>query len=203
MSVGFADKEPQYYAEQGYFCDKSTAGNVYIPLDKIEISGQVMIRYEKHPWIEKFEVDGVEILKPHRIGYGTKNIRAFVQSLNTIYAAAFDDYITFCKAKKAEADEATGAFGNNKDGFDAAGYFEHVAEYFVQEFEDEQRAKMFGKFCGFVENMWREGDKQSHDVAMNNILPIIRRNHELDAAFGERITEEFAEYIWKFSQKTV
>lgn len=182
MSVGFADKEPQYYAEQGYSCDSSPVGSVYIPMDKIEISGQVTIRYEKHPWIEKFEVDGIKILRPRRTGYGTKNIRAFVQSLNTIYAAAFDDYITFCKAED---------------------YFEHVAEYFVQEFEDEQRAKMFGKFCGFVENMWREGDKQSHDVAMNNILPIIRRNDELDAAFGEHITEEFTEYIWKFSQKTV
>lgn len=64
MSVGFADKDkgPQYYAEQNYVVDKTEIGYVYYPRENVEVTGEIVIRYEKLPWISRFEIDGIKAI---------------------------------------------------------------------------------------------------------------------------------------------
>lgn len=45
--------------DEGYITDESPLGKVYYLRDGIKISGQICVRYEKHPWITRFEVDGI------------------------------------------------------------------------------------------------------------------------------------------------
>lgn len=177
ISVGFADTDKDYNQAE-FIEDSSILGKVYIPREGVDITGDVRIRYEKHPWVECFEVDGVKPRKAIRTGYGTRSFRAFVQSLNTIYAKAYNDYTTFP---------------------DAAGYFEHVTERFVQEYCDEVHKATFKRFCGFVENLWREGTKEIHDIAMEIVLPIIKNDEEAGKIFEETITDEFRKYIGEYN----
>lgn len=174
MSVGFADREEAFYLKNGYRVEQSAIGRVYIPTDVVEISGPVAIRYERHPWIETFEVDGVRPLAPKRKGFGTKDVKSFVQSLNTIYAPAFEEFEKFG---------------------DPADYFEHVADYFTVSCHDTAKSKMFRKFCGYTENLWREGTEKMYDIAMNTVLPVIAVDEEAYRIFMDSITQEFREYI--------
>ena len=59
MSVSFTDKDASFY-EEGYLREESQIGAVYIPLHGVELSSEPGIRYEKYPWIEKFELDGIK-----------------------------------------------------------------------------------------------------------------------------------------------
>ena len=59
ISVGFTDKEEEYYAGQGYVCDESMIGRVYYPEEGVELDGQIAVRYMKYPWISTFETDGI------------------------------------------------------------------------------------------------------------------------------------------------
>ena len=176
MSVGFADKDSLYYIEHGYIEIISEAGRVYIPDEQVEITGKITIRYEKYPWIEKFEIDGVVPKPIKRTGYGTKDCKGFVQSLNTIYAKAYQEY---------------------SESINDAKFFSKVAEKFVRSFIEENEIKMFVKFCGFTENMWREGNKEMCDIAIKNILPILKKDEEAWQKFIETITQEFQSYIEK------
>ena len=176
ISVGFADKDNSYYDSNGYTTYESEAGKVYIPDEKIEITGEIRIRYEKHPWVENFEVDGIKPKPIRRLGYGTKDAKDFVQSLNTIYAKAYQEYA---------------------DSHNDAEFFSQVAKNFVRGFIQEGEAKMYRKFCGFTENMWREGNKEMHDIAMNNTMPIIKSEQKAWREFTNVITQEFQSYIEK------
>ena len=40
-------------------CAESPAGKVYIPLSGVILDDEPGIRYEKHPWLEGFELDGI------------------------------------------------------------------------------------------------------------------------------------------------
>lgn len=62
ISVGFADKDEDYYSEQGYTWDESVLGRVYYPDKGVEIDGQIVVRYMEYPWISTFEVDGIRAL---------------------------------------------------------------------------------------------------------------------------------------------
>ena len=174
ISVGFADKDKRFYIENGYEIFDSEIGKVYIPLERVEASNEIYIRYEKHPWIETFEVDGVRPKPIKRTGFGNKDVRGFVKSLSTIYANAYNEY---------------------ENASDSTDYFVKVTENFVRSFTTENETKMFKKFCGFVENMWREGNEEMHDVAMNNMLPILSMNEDAWDFFYNAITSEFKEYI--------
>lgn len=176
ISVGFADKDRDYIKE-GYRQDESLIGNVYIPTNGVDIVGPIKIRYERRPWIEQFEIDGIKPLRPKRTGCGSKSIRAFVQSLNTIYARAYDDY-TICS--------------------DTSDYFKRVTKFFIQEYLDDEHRKTFTKFCGYVENLWREGTKEIHDVTMGIVLPLIMNNAQAKEVLQSTITEEFREYIGEY-----
>lgn len=148
---------------------------MYVPTEGVEITGPLGIRYEKHPWIERFETDGIVPAKPRRTGFGTKDAKGFVKSLNTIYAPAYDEWFEY--------------------GEDAAGYFAHVTDSFVRRSHDVDQAKIFHMFCGFTENVWREGTREMHDVVMDVMLPVINKDEIAQKVFKEAITDEFREYI--------
>ena len=186
ISVSFTDDSAQYYADDDYLVEDSPIGKVFIRKN-IDVEGASCIRYEKHPWIEQFEFDGLHPRTPLREGYGNKTARGFVESLSKIYARAYDDYVAMCSEEYKSRE--------NEDGFDAETYFSNAAHYFVQTAGEADSVPMFRKFCGFTENMWREGTKCMHDIALEVVLPIIAANITAASIFNDVITSEFAEYI--------
>ena len=175
MSVSFIDEVSGYLNNDAYLVDESPIGKVFIPRDDVIVGEHPCIRYEKHPWIERFEFDGFTATEARREGYGSKNMQGFVQSLYTIYAKAFDDYTVY--------------------GGDASEYFAHAAKVFIARLAETGELKMFRKFCGFVENMWRIGNKDMHDIVLETVLPIIENDKEAKKIFYEHITSEFKNYI--------
>ena len=176
ISVGFTDET---FSRPGYIEESSVLGRVFIPEDSVVITGPVRVRYEKYPWIEKFETDGLKAAPAKRTGCGTKDARGFVKSLSTIYSGAYDDYRSF----------------GGDEGFDAEGYFGHVTEHFAELARDGRAAKLAEKFCGFTENMWREGNEKMYHIAMAVMLPGIMADDDLRRIFDENITPEFREYL--------
>ena len=134
VSVSFTDgtseRDPELYIE-----DTSELGRVYIHREGVLVTGDIQVRYEKHPWIECFELDGVKAAPARRKGIGTKNAKGFVKSLSTIYSKAYDEY------REYGGDEA----------FDAEAYFAHAARYFADMAGVVDRAKMYRLFSGFTE----------------------------------------------------
>ena len=187
MSVSFTDGSgiPAAFSPRegktppGYYTDATVLGRVWIPEEGLLLTPPVRIRYEKHPWMEKFEFDGIRTIAPKRKGIGTKNAKGFVRSLNTIYSDAYDDYF---------------AYGGD-EAFDAEGYFAHAAERFADLAESGRADKMVRKFCGFAENMWREGDAEMLAVCMETVVPQILASALLRRIFEANITEEFREYL--------
>ena len=162
-----------------YITDESVLGRVWISAEGLVLTPPVRIRYEKHPWMEKFEFDGIRAVPAKRTGIGTRGAKDFVKSLSTIYSEAYSDY------NRYGGDEA----------FDAAGYFGHAAGYFARIAEDDNKRKIAAKFCGFAENLWREGDREMLDVCIDTVLPVIERNPHLGRIFRESITGEFSSWI--------
>lgn len=160
---------------------------MFLPKKDIDIVGEIGIRYEKHPWIEQFEFDGLNPRTPAREGFGPKRAKAFAESLSKIYAKAYDDYAAMCSEEYVN-DE-------NEDGLDVGAYFSNAADYFVQSLTKPENARMFRKFCGYVENMWRLGTETMHDVALKTVLPMIESDSKAQALFYDTITPEFREYI--------
>lgn len=66
MSVGFADKEKEYYINRGYHCDESVMGKVYYPAEGVCTEKQIVIRYMEYPWISTFEVEGIRVVPPEK-----------------------------------------------------------------------------------------------------------------------------------------
>ena len=58
MSVSFTDGDGSEF-EGTHMCAESPAGKVYIPLSGVILDDEPGIRYEKHPWLEGFELDGI------------------------------------------------------------------------------------------------------------------------------------------------
>lgn len=50
-------------AETGYTCEKSDLGNVFYKADEIIISEDAIVKYVEYPWITRFEVKGMDIIK--------------------------------------------------------------------------------------------------------------------------------------------
>jgi len=59
VSVSFTGEDPSVYADD-YLREESQIGAVYVPLHGVELEENAAIRYEKYPWIEKFELDGIK-----------------------------------------------------------------------------------------------------------------------------------------------
>ena len=162
-----------------YIMDETVLGRVWIRKDKLILAPPVRVRYEKRPWIEQFEFDGIIPAPARRTGIGTKGAKGFVKSLSTIYSAAYDDYR---------------AFGGDA-GFDADGCFRHAAEYFAALSENPDKTVLLKKFCGFTENMWREGNQQMLDICIGTVIPVIRGCAVLQGLFESSITEEFRGWL--------
>ena len=176
VSVSFTDGSRDLNEEGArYRLDETVLGRAWIPLEGLILNPPVRVRYEKHPWIEAFEFDGVKAAPAKRKGIGTKGAKGFVRSLSTIYSGAYDDYRVF----------------GGDENFDAAGYFRHAAEYFARMAEDESRRKMASKFCGFAENMWREGDREMFGICMDIVIPVLKDNVYMGAILEDTVTEEF------------
>ena len=58
MSVSFTDGDGSEF-EGTHMCAESPVGKVYIPLSGVILDDEPGIRYEKHPWLEGFELDGI------------------------------------------------------------------------------------------------------------------------------------------------
>lgn len=54
--MSFTDED---LSGEDYIVDKSPLGLVYIPAHSVEVDEEAAIRYEKHPWLEGFELDGI------------------------------------------------------------------------------------------------------------------------------------------------
>ena len=59
MSVDFTDEDPRTGGDE-YIVDNSPVGLVYIPAHAVVLEDGACIRYERHPWIEGFELDGIK-----------------------------------------------------------------------------------------------------------------------------------------------
>ena len=59
MSVSFTDENGPENIEE-YLREESQIGAVYVPLHGVVIEENAGIRYEKHPWIHCFELDGIK-----------------------------------------------------------------------------------------------------------------------------------------------
>ena len=166
-------------AGPAYNIDRTVLGRVWIPREGLEIAPPVRVRYEKHPWIEAFEFDGLRAAPARRTGIGNKGAKGFVKSLSTIYSRAYDEYR---------------AYGGD-ESFDAGAYFAAAAKHFVTMASDPQKARLFSKFCGFAENMWREGDEEMLCVCMEDVLPAVLSDEAARTAFESSITSEFRSYL--------
>ena len=58
MSVSFTDGDGSEF-EGTHMCAESPVGKVYIPLSGVILDDEPGIRYERHPWLEGFELDGI------------------------------------------------------------------------------------------------------------------------------------------------
>ena len=166
-------------ADRTYDIDRTVIGRVWIPREGLEISPPVRVRYEKHPWITAFEFDGLKAAPARRTGIGNKAAKGFVKSLSTIYSKAYDDYR---------------AYGGD-ESFDAGAYFSDAAKHFAAMASDPQKARLFSKFCGFAENMWREGDEEMLRVCLDDVLPAVLSDEAARTAFESSITSEFRSYL--------
>lgn len=166
-------------APDSFTLEETVMGRAWIQTDRLILTPPVRVRYEKHPWMEKFEFDGIRPAPAKRTGIGTKDAKGFVRSLSTIYSDAYSDYREY------------GGDGN----FDVSGYFGHAARRFAEMAEDDDRTIMVRKFCGFTENMWREGNQEMLDVCVNTVIPAMEGSPGLKSIFSETVTEEFRDWL--------
>lgn len=180
VSVSFTDgsKDLNEHGDR-YSVEDTVLGRAWIAVDKLVLSEQARVRYERHPWMEKFEFDGIRPAPARRTGIGTKDARGFVKSLSTIYSAAYDEYYRY----------------GGDAGFDAAAYFRNAAEHFALSAEDGSGDRMLAKFCGFAENMWREGNEEMLHVCTDTILPVLAERECTQSIFERSITDEFRDWL--------
>ena len=176
MSVSFTDGDGSEYADD-YRIYGSQIGRVYVPVRGVIIEEPAAIRYEKHPWIEGFELDGIRPEPARREGFGEKSIQGFVMSLGKVYDDVLNDYHIF----------------DGETGFDAEGFFGYVADKMAAAALTEP--EQFRRFAGFTENMWRLGDEQSYKLAMETIIPRLQEDKDIWNRFRSGITEEFREVL--------
>ena len=162
-----------------YDLDESVMGRVWVSREGIIVTPPARIRYERRPWIEGFELDGIKPAPAKLTGIGTKGAEGFVRSLSTIYSPAYDEY------REYGGDEA----------FDAEKYFANAANHFISIAGDKSLQKMASKFCGFTENMWREGNEEMLGICIDTIVPELLADKSMRALFEKNITEEFREYL--------
>ena len=153
---------------------------MYVPVRGVIMEEPAAIRYERRPWIEGFEFDGIRPAPVRREGFGQKSIQGFLMSLGKVYDDVMSDYGKF----------------DGEEGFDAEGFFGHVTERMIA--SASEQPEQFRRFAGFTENMWRLGDEPSYDIAMDIIVPRLMADKDIRCRFEECITEEFKENAMRF-----
>ena len=176
ISVSFTDEDSAEFSE-GYTRYESQTGYVYVPEKGVIIEQPAAIRYERHPWIETFELDGIRPEPARREGFGEKSIQGFILSLGKVYDDVQSDYDMFVK----------------EGGFDSEAFFGHVTDRMMAEASSEP--EQFRRFTGFTENMWRLGDEPSYDLAMGTVIPALKKNKGIWDRFKADITDEFREAL--------
>ena len=176
ISVSFTDEDGAEYSE-GYTRYETQIGYVYVPAKGVIIEEPAAIRYERHPWIEAFELDGIRPEPARREGFGEKSIQGFIMSLGKVYDDVMGDYDKFAK----------------DGGFDAEGFFGHVTGRMMAEASAEP--EQFRRFSGFTENRWRLGEEASYDLGMGAVIPKLRQNKDIWDRFETEITDEFREAL--------
>ena len=176
ISVSFTDGDGAEYAH-GYKRYESPIGLVYVPDKGVIIEEPAAIRYERHPWIEAFEFDGIRPEPARREGFGVKSIQGFVMSLGKVYDDVQSDYNMFA----------------GDEGFDAEGFFGHAADRMIASARTDPQ--QFRRFAGFTENMWRLGDEPSYKLAMETVIPKLKEDNDIWSRFNADITDEFRDAL--------
>ena len=181
VSVSFTDgsRDLNRAEEPLYEVYDTVLGRVWVPTEGLVLTRPARIRYERYPWIEKFEFDGIKPAPAKRKGIGTKDARGFVKSLASVYSAAYDEYREY----------------GGDDAFDAEAYFAHAADDFVTRAAEPVNRKMVSMFCGFAENMWREGDADMLRICLDTVIPRLTADENVKAIADNTFTEEFREYL--------
>ena len=176
ISVSFTDGDGTEYSET-HTRYESQIGHVYVPVKGVIIEEPAAIRYERHPWIETFELDGIRPEPARREGFGVKSIQGFILSLGKVYDDVQSDYDMF----------------NGEAGLDAEAFFRHVTGRMMAEASKEP--EQFRRFAGFTENMWRLGDEPSYKLAVETVIPPLKEKEEIWDRFKACITDEFREAL--------
>ena len=172
MSVGFIGEDEKPSPDDFSECD-SVQGKVYIPKLGVQIYEPVCIRYERHPWIETFEFDGIRPERPVREGFGVKSIQGFLLSLNSVYSEAGKDFEAYTAEESRDLND----------------FFVYVTDRMIS--ESEKSPVQFRRFCGFIENMWRIGNESAYDLAMKRLIPQIMTCEPAWNMLLGNITDEF------------
>lgn len=189
ISVGFADTDcdEKKYIEEGYVIDSTELGRVFYKPDAVDIDEEVSIIYDIKPWLEAFRIEGMRPKNPLRRGPGTKLARDFVPDLLEIFDDALYLYKTHC--------ETSGEF-------DASGYFAEVNKYFCEiirksegQAKGSEDRRLAAMYCGFVENLWREGDIHVEKIVAEVILPVMLEDEIVRSRLMSIATDEFVQWI--------
>ena len=63
MLVSFTDKEEAEMAAQGYTYEESELGKIFYPEGMLVFEEEAEVNYVEYPWITKFGVKGIKIVK--------------------------------------------------------------------------------------------------------------------------------------------
>lgn len=61
--------------------------------------------------------------------------------------------------------------------------------------DDSARERMLVRFCGFTENMWREGNEEMLGICLETVIPVLRRHGSSRIVFESGITDEFRDWL--------
>lgn len=56
--------------EAGYAIEKSDFGNVFYKVNEVRITENAIVKYAEYPWITRFEVEGIDIIRGDQNEYG-------------------------------------------------------------------------------------------------------------------------------------
>ena len=102
MSVGFADKDVDYYIERDYRVENSELGKVYYPKRSAVKIGKIGIRYEEKPWLSSFEIDGLRPAKPRGKNYN-RSMQLILQYARAFGSIARRDVVDLCKLSPSQS----------------------------------------------------------------------------------------------------
>ena len=63
MLVSFTDKEEVEMLSKGYASEQSELGKIYYPEGSLAFEEDAEVNYVEYPWITKFGVKGIKIVK--------------------------------------------------------------------------------------------------------------------------------------------